>query len=98
MDDYLESLRRTGAAGFRTLFPSHGAPIVDVAGKLDEYLTHRLERERQVLEGWRSGLRAPREFLPAVYPEVPAPARPLAERQIVAHLERLRRLGEIREG
>ncbi|HSM12904.1 MAG TPA: MBL fold metallo-hydrolase [Thermoanaerobaculia bacterium] len=95
MDQYLESLRGLRGRGFRTFFPGHGAPILEVDGKLDEYLDHRLGRERQVLELWRAGTRAPRDFLPAIYPEVPAAAHPLAERQVVAHLDRLRRRGEI---
>jgi glyoxylase-like metal-dependent hydrolase (beta-lactamase superfamily II)/8-oxo-dGTP pyrophosphatase MutT (NUDIX family) len=96
MDEYLASLERMRGRGFRTLFPAHGAPVLDVDGKLAEYLAHRLAREREVLACWRSGLRAPREMLAAVYPEVPAAAQPLAERQIVAHLERLERRGELR--
>jgi glyoxylase-like metal-dependent hydrolase (beta-lactamase superfamily II)/8-oxo-dGTP pyrophosphatase MutT (NUDIX family) len=95
MDDYLESLERMRGRGFRTLFPSHGAPILDVDGKLEEYIAHRLARERQVLALWRRGLRAPADFLPEVYPDVPPPIRPLAERQVVAHLERLGRRGAL---
>jgi hypothetical protein len=34
-------------------------------------------------------------MLPAVYDDVPQEAWPLAERQILAHLERLRRAGRI---
>jgi hypothetical protein len=34
-------------------------------------------------------------MLERVYDDVPPIARPLAERQIVAHLERLRRLGKL---
>ncbi|KAB2963129.1 MAG: MBL fold metallo-hydrolase [Thermoanaerobaculia bacterium] len=95
MDDYLATLERLAARPWRTLLPAHGAPVIDVAGKLAEYIAHRLEREGQVLAAWQAGLRSPAEFLPAVYPEVPPPARPLAERQVVAHLERLRRQGRI---
>lgn len=95
MDDYVASLESLSGRGYRTLFPSHGAPILDVDGKLAEYVAHRLARERQVLEHYRGGLREPDALLPAVYPEVPEAVRPLATRQIVAHLERLRRRGEI---
>lgn len=95
MDAYLDSLARMRALGSRTLFPSHGAPFVDVDAKLSEYIEHRLERERQVRAAWQRGLRQPSELFAEVYPEVPAAIRPLAERQIVAHLERLVRRGEI---
>jgi len=95
MDDYLRSLGRMRTLGPRTLFPSHGAPFLDVATKLDEYVAHRLDRERQVLAAWEEGLRRPEEMLEKVYPEVTPPVRPLAQRQITAHLERLARLGRI---
>ncbi len=96
MDDYLGSLERMRARGFRTLFPSHGAPLLDVEAKLTEYIDHRLDRERQVLAAWEGGSRDPAALVLEVYPEVPAAVRPLAERQLVAHLERLERQDRIR--
>jgi endoribonuclease LACTB2 len=95
MDDYLESLERMRALGCRTLFPSHGAPLLGVDAKLGETIEHRLARERQVLAAWRRGLRRPADFLPEIYPEVAAAVHPLAERQVVAHLERLGRRGAL---
>ncbi len=95
MDDYLATLERLAARRWRTLFPSHGVPVLDVAAKLREYIDHRLERERQVLAAWQAGRRAPADFLDLVYPDLEPAARPLAERQIVAHLDRLRRHGRI---
>jgi ribonuclease/clavin/mitogillin len=95
MDDYLDSLAAMRGRGFRTLFPAHGAPILEVDAKLEEYVAHRLAREGQVLSCWRSGAREPSAMIATVYRDVPAAVHPLAERQIVAHLERLRRRGAI---
>ncbi len=95
MDDYLASLDRMRALGFRTIFPSHGAPLLDVDARLAEYVAHRLGREEQVLAAWRRGLREPAALVPEIYPEVPPAVHPLAERQVVAHLDRLRRLGRL---
>jgi endoribonuclease LACTB2 len=95
MDAYLDSLERMRGHGFRTLFPSHGAPILDVDAKLGEAIGHRLERERQILAAWRRGLRAPEALAAEVYPETPAAIRPLALRQLAAHLARLERRGEL---
>ena len=50
---------------------------------------------RRVAAAWAQGLRTPAAMLPTVYDDVPKEAYPLAERQILAHLERLRRKGEI---
>ncbi|MGE0639364.1 MAG: MBL fold metallo-hydrolase [Thermoanaerobaculia bacterium] len=96
MSRYLDSLAALEARAPRTLFVSHGAPFLAAADKLREYRAHRLEREAQVLRVWREkGLREPAEFVPEVYPELAPAARPLAERQVRAHLVRLAELGEI---
>ncbi len=96
MDQYLASLDRLRELAPRTLFVSHGAPFLDSVAKLTEYREHRLEREAQILACWEDGLRAPKAMLPRVYPEISPPVEPLAERQILAHLVRLERLGRIR--
>jgi glyoxylase-like metal-dependent hydrolase (beta-lactamase superfamily II) len=95
MDAYLASLERLIELAPATLFPAHGPAIRDAAGKLREYVDHRLWREEKVLAAWNDGLRDPREMLPRVYDDTPEKAWPLAARQIVAHLERLRRRGRI---
>jgi glyoxylase-like metal-dependent hydrolase (beta-lactamase superfamily II)/8-oxo-dGTP pyrophosphatase MutT (NUDIX family) len=95
MDDYLASLERLLLLAPSTLFPAHGPPILDAAGKLREYLDHRRWREERVLEAWNAGLREPEAMLPTVYDDAPREAWPLAARQIEAHLRRLRRAGRI---
>lgn len=98
MDDYLGSLAKLAALRPGPLFPAHGPPIRRGVARLREYIDHRLWREQKVLDAWGRGVRAPAEMLPAVYDDVPKEAWPLAERQILAHLERLRRAGKIEEG
>ena len=95
MDLYLASLDRLRELAPRTLFVSHGAPFLDSVTKLTEYRDHRLAREAQVLACWEAGLREPRAMIPQVYPELAPAVVPLAERQILAHLVRLERLGRI---
>jgi len=98
MDDYLESLGRlsrlAGGAPL-TLFPSHGPTIYDGAAKLDEYIAHRREREAAVLATWNDGLRDLSAMIGPVYGDLDRLAHPLAERQILAHLERLAHRGKI---
>lgn len=95
MDDYLGSLEKMAALRPKTLFPSHGPTIKNAVAKLREYIDHRLWREEKVLAAWNAGTRDPKEMLPLVYDDAPKEAWPLAERQILAHLERLRRAGRI---
>lgn len=95
MDDYLSSLDKLFDLAPQALFPAHGPTIKNARAKLEDYRRHRRWREERVLEAWSEGLREPVQMLERVYDDVPAIAHPLAERQIVAHLERLRYLGRL---
>ncbi len=95
MSDYLDSLARLRELGPRAIFPAHGPMIVTAEAKLEEYIRHREWREERILEAWRTGLREPAAMLETVYDDVPKIAHPLAERQIVAHLERLEEMGRL---
>lgn len=95
MEEYLKSLERIEGIRPSTLFPAHGPPIACPKAKLQEYREHRLWRESRIVEAWQQGLRSPSQILPQVYDDLAAAAHPLAERQIEAHLERLRRQGRL---
>jgi len=86
---YLDSLRRLRALDLEALCPGHGPVVWDPAAKLDEYISHRLDRERRLLEALDAGLRSESELLDAAWPEVPAPLRPAAALTLAAHMEKL---------
>ncbi len=95
MDAYLDSLSRLISLQPKVLLPSHGSMIANAVERLQALYDHRLRREEQVLEAWKQGLRDPADIAPAVYAEIAADHYPLAERQIAAHILRLRKLGKI---
>ncbi len=97
MDDYLASLERVRALEPRLLLPAHGPAVLDGAAKIAEFIAHRRMREEKVLAAWRAGLRPPESMIDVVYEDTPDAARPLAARQIAAHLERLLRMGRLEE-
>lgn len=86
---YLDSLRRLRSLDLEILYPGHGPEITDPAAKLDEYINHRLDRERRLLEALDSGLRTRDELLDAAWPDVPPDLRPAAALTLAAHLEKL---------
>ena len=47
------------------------------------------------MAAWESGLRAPASMLVPVYGDLDPALRPIAARQLLAHLERLERTGRI---
>ena len=95
MDAYLGSLEAMIELAPRTLFPAHGPAILAAVEKLVEFRDYRLEREAQVHAAWQDGLREPAELVPRIYAEVPAALHAVAARQVLAHLDRLRKLGKI---
>ncbi len=96
MATYVATLERLNALAPRVLYPGHGPVVWEAREKLDEYLEHRLLRERQVLEALRSGPGTPEELVPSIYAGYPAELYPAAARSVLAHLVKLEREGRVR--
>lgn len=92
---YLDSLRRMRALDLELLCPGHGPYVWDPAAKLDEYISHRLDRERRLVEALEAGRRSHDELLDAAWSDVPAHLRPAAELTLRAHLEKLEQEGRL---
>lgn len=90
MSAYLDSLTRVAALAPRVLFPAHGPPLYDAVRQLKKLKQHRLWREERIHEAWEQGKRTLDELVAAVYPDLDPRAQPLAERQVAAHVDRLR--------
>jgi len=87
---YLRSLERLAALQPKMLFPGHWDPVTDAMGKLDEYRTHRLDREVQVLAEVRRGRGTARDLTRRVYgPELGGELMVAAEMTLRAHLKKL---------
>lgn len=94
MKDYLQSLERMkNLPNLRFLCGSHGAAVFDAKSKIEEYIAHRLERERQILKAFENGAKTSRAIVEAVYTELDPGLFELAEKSVEAHLEKLRREG-----
>jgi glyoxylase-like metal-dependent hydrolase (beta-lactamase superfamily II) len=94
---YLDSLRRVRALQPRRLLPGHGPVIDDPAGLIDEYLTHRVEREAQVLGALRSGATSVEAVVERIYSNLhPMVVRAAAD-SVLAHLIKLRDEGHVVE-
>jgi glyoxylase-like metal-dependent hydrolase (beta-lactamase superfamily II) len=98
MTSYLEGLRRLRARALDVVCPGHGPPVWEPHAKLDEYLAHRLERERRLLEALGSGLRGEEALLDAVWDDVPAILRRAAAVTLRSHLHKLAEEGRLPEG
>ena len=94
---YLRSLRRMRDLGPRILYPGHGPIVLEAVRRLGEYLSHRGEREQQILDalalaGAPSSIA---DVVGVVYAAYPSEVRPLASRSVLAHLKKLEGEGRV---
>ncbi len=89
MGGYLEGLRLLRGRGLQLICPGHGPPVTDPDAKLEEYLAHRLDRERRLVSALADGLRADDQLLDAAWADAPPMLRPAAAMTMHAHLRKL---------
>jgi glyoxylase-like metal-dependent hydrolase (beta-lactamase superfamily II) len=95
LSDYLESLEKLAALELDLLAPGHGPLIDDPQVKIEEYIEHRLMRERGLVEALDSGERSREKLLDAAWSDVPEAMRPAAAFAMQAHLEKLAEDGAV---
>ena len=86
---YLSSLRRLQALQPVRLDPGHGPSLERPADTIADYLAHRGERSRQILDAVDAGAATPGEITARVYADVDPVLHPAAERSVRAHLRHL---------
>jgi glyoxylase-like metal-dependent hydrolase (beta-lactamase superfamily II) len=86
---YLDALRRLRDEGLGWLLPGHGPVIDDPRAKLDEYVAHRLDRERRLVAALDGGARSVDALLDAVWDDAPGILRMAAAVTLQAHLDKL---------
>jgi endoribonuclease LACTB2 len=90
MRDYFNSLERLkNLPNLRLVCGSHGAAMSDAQSKIESDIAHRLEREAKILQAWQNGARTTREIVQQVYTDVQPELWQLAEKSVLAHLEKL---------
>ncbi len=90
MRDYMHSLKRMRALpNLSVIFGGHGPAIANPYAKIDEYISHRLDREGKILQAVSEGVTTPKEIVARVYTDVSPKAHAMAELAVLAHLEKL---------
>ena len=95
---YLQSLERLRALALHAICPGHGPVVWEPRAKLDEYIEHRLERERRLVAALERGVRERPALLDDVWDDVPPVLRPAAALTLEAHLDKLEREGRLPAG
>lgn len=67
-------------------YPGHGAPLPDAQARLSDLIAHRRSRESEIRSALTDTPATPASLTAAIYTDLPAPLRPMAERNVLAHL------------
>ena len=86
---YLDSLYLVRDLGVAKLEPGHGDAIDDAGQVINEYIDHRLERERQIVDALTKGAGTIGQVVDVVYADLPTGLRPAAVHQVIVQLKKL---------
>jgi glyoxylase-like metal-dependent hydrolase (beta-lactamase superfamily II) len=95
LSGYLRALERLGERELTVLCPGHGPAIWEPRERIRQYVEHRLERERRLLEALAAGGRSTDELLDAAWSDVPQQLRPAAAITLRAHMDKLAEEGRL---
>ena len=95
MDDYIISLEKLLSRREEKFFPTHG-PIIDEPKKLvSDYISHRLNREKQIIDAIKKGNNKISEIVKMIYKDVDKSLHPAAAMSTLAHLKRMENNQEV---
>ena len=97
LGQYLDSLRRAQALGAQRIYSAHGPVIDDAAAKIEEYIEHRMLRERQILGVLGDGIATIPDMVKAIYAEVPTMLHKMAGQSVHSHLKKLKAESRVEE-
>ncbi|MBV9495309.1 MAG: MBL fold metallo-hydrolase, partial [Acidobacteria bacterium] len=95
MGDYIRSLQLLLSKQPKRIHPAHGPTREDAVPLIEQYLAHRLERERQVLDALSNGAQTVSAMRAIIYPDLDPRLTRAAEIQITAHLIKLGEEGRV---
>ncbi len=95
MAKYIATLERLRKMRLARIAPGHGDVIEEPRARIDDYLQHRIAREKQILKLLKAGPAKIREIVASLYPDLAAPLVDVAGRQVHAHLLKLRAEGKV---
>lgn len=87
LTDYFDSLDAMKQTGANILLPSHGDPVRDASGRIEEVRAHRLMRQHQVEQLVRGGECDPAMIVKTLYCELPSRLVQAAVGCVQAHME-----------
>jgi ribonuclease/clavin/mitogillin len=90
---YMGSLERLLGESPTAIYPAHGPKIEDGVAKIQEYIDHRNDRERQIVAELAKGPRNPMTMVAVIYAAYPVSLHGAAAQSVSQHLMKLEREG-----
>lgn len=87
MADYLASLAKIRDRGFKTIWPTHGPPVIeDATGFIQAYIDHRKAREAAILTRLEAGDTGIPQMVRTIYAEIDRKLHPAACHSVLGHM------------
>lgn len=89
MTAYMATLERLAALAVENIYPGHGEPIQDGSAVIASYISHRQERESQIVAALDDEVHSLDDIIAVVYGDIDRTLLPLARQSALAHLKKL---------
>ncbi|KAJ3251479.1 hypothetical protein HK103_002383 [Boothiomyces macroporosus] len=97
LSEYMNSLRLVKDISPQIIYPAHGEMIKDGQAKIQEYITHREQRENEITTHLSEGDKTSFELVQKIYVGYPENILQAAEHSVILHLHKLISDGKVVE-